>query len=83
MAEPTDPAVLAVTPAGKPPPGVIPNFTNPPSNGHILIEVGSVLVALMLVFVGVRMYTKLKIVGKTTPDDCKYQNSTSTWKCQC
>lgn len=67
-----DSAQLAM-PAGKPPPGVIPNPINPYSNGPTLIAVGSVLVALMLVCVSVRVYAKFKIVGKLTPDDCKYK----------
>ena len=68
------PEQLAVTPAGVPPPGVIPNHINPHSNGPILIGVGSVLVALMMVFVVVRGYTKFMIVGKPTPDDCECED---------
>lgn len=62
---------LASIPAGKPPPGVIPNHFNPHSNGPVLIAVGSAVLGLMLVCVGIRGYTKLKIVGKITPDDCE------------
>lgn len=74
MAQSMSPEQLAMTPAGIPPPGVIPNLINPHSNGPILIGVGSVLVALMTVFVAVRGYTKFKIVGKSTPDDCECEN---------
>lgn len=74
-----DPEQLAATPAGKPPPGVIPNHNNPHSNGPTLIAVGSVLVALMLMCVAVRGYTKFKIVRKFTPDDCKYKKVFIAW----
>ena len=71
MADTNDPARLAGIPAAKPPAGVTPNHKNPYSDGPVLIIVGSVLVAVMLLFVCVRIYTKVKIVGKSSPDDCK------------
>ena len=66
-----DPQTLANTPAGVPPLGVRPNFDNPHSERATLISVASVLLALMLVFVIARIFTKIKIVGKSSPDDCK------------
>ena len=72
MAQPMTPEMLEGTPAGTPPPGLIPNSTNPGSNGPTLIAVGSVLIALMVLSVGIRVYSKIKIVGKSSPDDCKY-----------
>ena len=71
MAQAMTPQELAITPAGSPPSGVLPNLVNPYSNGPTLIAVGSVLVGLMLVFVAVRIYTKISIVGKSSPDDCE------------
>ena len=71
MAQSMDAAQLARTPAGVPPPGVIPNFVNPHSSGPTLIAVGSVSVALMMCFVAVRIYTKVMIVGKFSPNDCE------------
>lgn len=66
-----DPAQLAGTPAGVPPPGVVPNFVNPHKNSPTLIAVGSVSLALMVCFVAVRIYTKVVIVRKFSPDDCE------------
>ena len=47
-----------------------PNSVNPYSEAPLLIIVGSIFVAIMLLFVSVRIYTKTKIVGKSSPDDC-------------
>lgn len=63
--------MLANLPAAMPPPGVVANPVDPYSNGPTLIVVGSILTAIMLAFIFVRIYTKAKIVGKFTPDDCK------------
>ena len=54
-----DPAILQL-PALPPPPGVIPNFTNPENKGHSLI----VVIALAN-----RAYVKLYIVHKMSWDD--------------
>ena len=70
MADANGPLSLADIPAAPPPPGVIPNYVNPYSEGPVLIIVGSIFVAIMLLFVSVRIYTKVKIVGKSSPDDC-------------
>ena len=70
MVHSIDPAQLALAPAGIPPPGIVPNFVHPHSNGSTLIIVGSVSVALMMCFVAVRIYTKVMIVGNFGPDDC-------------
>lgn len=72
MADANDPARLLGVPAAKPPAGVLPNHENPYSDGRVLIIVGSTLVAIMLLFVSVRFYTKVKIVGKSSADDCKF-----------
>lgn len=73
MAAPNDPANLAGLPAGKAPPGVIPNFANPYTDGPTLIAVGGVFTALALIFVAVRIYTKLRLVGKWSPDDSEFK----------
>jgi hypothetical protein len=41
------PAQLSQIPAGTPPPGVQPNFVDPPSDGYVLITVGSIFMAIM------------------------------------
>lgn len=61
---------LADVPAALPPPGVRPNYVNPHSEAPLLIIMGSIFVAIMLLFVSVRIYTKIKVVGKSSPDDC-------------
>lgn len=54
-----------------PPPGVTPNFDNPTNIGPPLLGVGAVFVAIMFVFLAIRIYVKAKIVRKSSPDDCK------------
>ena len=71
--EPTPNAVqIAQMPAALPPPGVKPNPVDPYTTGPIAIVICSILLFIMLVFVSIRLYVKLKIVRKFTPDDCKY-----------
>ena len=62
---------LASFPAATPPPGVIPNFTNPYSQANVLIIVGSVFVGLMVMFGIARLYVKAFVIRKATWDDCK------------
>ena len=66
-----NPTVFKGVPAAKPPPGVVPNYSNPYSDGPTLIIVGSLLLFIMLVCVGARIFTKVKITRRTTPDDCR------------
>ncbi|KAI9836483.1 MAG: hypothetical protein M1837_003389 [Sclerophora amabilis] len=56
-------------PAIPPPPGVTPNFENPESLATELITVNSVFVALMLIAVGVRVWTKSRITHSLGWDD--------------
>ena len=79
MSQSIDLAQLALTPAGVPPPGVVPDFVHPHSNGLTLIIVGSVSVALMMCFVTVRIYSKVMIVGNFSPDDCELLHVTQLW----
>lgn len=60
-----------MTPAGTPPPGIIPNLVNPSTQGPTMIIVGSILLFFMLVFASMRFFTKLCIVRRTTLDDCE------------
>ncbi|KAI0410417.1 hypothetical protein F5X98DRAFT_386111 [Xylaria grammica] len=60
---------LATTPAGVPPPGVEPNFVNPPSSANVLIIVGTILLIIMLVFASIRFYVKVIVRRKVTADD--------------
>ncbi|KAI9640835.1 hypothetical protein NHQ30_010676 [Ciborinia camelliae] len=63
------PEEMAMTPAGIPPPGVIPNFIDAPSRAPLMYIVGSCMVAIMLILASLRFYTKLVVVKKTTWDD--------------
>ncbi|PQE12378.1 integral membrane PTH11 protein [Rutstroemia sp. NJR-2017a BVV2] len=75
------PEERAMTPAGVPPPGIIPNFINGPTRAPLMNVVGTCMVAIMLVLASLRFYTKLVVVKKTTWDDsgsaCKY--GTHVW----
>ncbi len=63
------PALWSLVPSLEPPSGVQPNFVNPEDRGDVLLVVGSVLLALMIIFYSVRMYTKLFLIRKLTWDD--------------
>ena len=63
-----DPAIFEL-PALPPPPGVIPDFTNPESNGESLIITGAILLTFVIVAVASRAYTKLCIIQKMSWDD--------------
>ncbi|KAK7747386.1 hypothetical protein SLS53_001640 [Cytospora paraplurivora] len=63
------PEQLAQTPAATPPPGVQPNFVNPPSGAPVVISVSSVLMVIMFMLAGLRFYVKLALRRKVTPDD--------------
>ena len=60
---------LARTPARSPPPGIAPNFDDPPTNIGPLYAVSSLLLALSIIFAGCRAYQKLKVIGKPSLDD--------------
>lgn len=53
-----------------PPGGLVPNYTKPHSTGRSLTITCSIFLGIMIVFVMVRLYTKLKIIKKATWDDC-------------
>ena len=69
------PAQLAMTPAGTPPLGVTPNFSNPDTRGPVMIIVGSIMVAFMLMMATLRYYTKICVIGRTTWDDCGFEKA--------
>ena len=64
------PEIQAVTPAGFPPVGVVPNLDDPPTIGYHILIVGAVLLAVMLVCSGLRFYTVIAIRRQIHPDDC-------------
>jgi hypothetical protein len=63
-------------PFGRPPPGVIPDFTNTESNGRDLIIIPSIFLSIMILFMLARMYTKLRLIRKVTWDDGGRSSST-------
>lgn len=63
---PRDTADLPVAP-----PGVTPNYIDPPNNGHTPITVCLFTLVLAAIAVAVRVFTKITIVRKTGLDDCK------------
>lgn len=66
-------SVLASLPAGAPPAGVLPNFNGPlTSVGTASIIVGAILLPIMITFVGIRLYTKFRIIHLKWWDDCKF-----------
>lgn len=66
-------------PGLEPPPGVIPNFTNPPDTQRTAFIVTLVLcLSVTSVFVPLRLYTKLFIVKKPQWEDCKYSETSTS-----
>lgn len=63
---------MARTPVGVPPPGVVPNLTDPPSIGHLLIIIGSCAMGVMVFAAGLRFYTRLMIQRAFRADDCRF-----------
>ena len=58
-------------PALAPPPGVQPNFVNPPSYEHTLIILEGIFVPLMLFVVFIRLFVRAKVTKTWGWDDCK------------
>jgi hypothetical protein len=54
-----------------PPPGVTPNFTDPPTRQHIVLTINIVLPLFSFVFVVLRLYTTGFIICSVGSDDCK------------
>ncbi|KAH8698139.1 hypothetical protein GQ44DRAFT_787284 [Phaeosphaeriaceae sp. PMI808] len=65
--------VVAVTP---PPPGVVPNFIDPSSIKHILINTNIILSLISAAFVALRLYTIIIITHNIGSDDCKLYKGT-------
>ncbi len=59
------------TPAGMPPPGVTPNFVNPPTQAPITYIVTTVTLPLMIVFVALRLYADVWISRKLDRAGCE------------
>ena len=55
-----------------PPPGVTPNFTDPYSSAAYNVIVNAVCLALVTVFVAMRLYAKTFITRALGIEDCEY-----------
>ena len=54
-----------------PPPGVVPNFINPPSEQPVIITVQVLCLVSSTAFVAARVYTKARILRTLGWDDCE------------
>ena len=59
-------------PAMAPPPGVVPNFVDPPNLRHIVILVLTLCMTFSAIAVLLRMYTKVFILRKVVFEDCRF-----------
>lgn len=59
-------------PAMIPPPGVLPNFDNPPNLDHIFILTVTLCMTFPAIAVLLRLYTKIYILRKTAFEDCRF-----------
>ena len=66
-----DPAELSKLPSVAPPPGATIDFDGPNPLKGTLVTVTAVFMGLAFLFVGIRAYTKIKIKGSWSWDDCK------------
>ena len=58
-------------PMGPPPPGVIPNFENPPSSAWETYLTVSLCLGFMIPFVSTRIYARKVVTKAMGIDDCK------------
>ena len=59
-------------PAGMPPPGVIPNFDNPPNLHVPFYIIASLTLSFATFAVIIRIYTKYFLLRSMGYEDCKY-----------
>ena len=66
-------SVLRLTPAMRPPPGVIPNLLDP-SNDLLAVSVvtWTICMTVVLCSVSIRLFTKCRIMKKPEYGDCKF-----------
>ena len=63
---------LSKIPASDPPPGIVPNFNDPPSRRPVATVMVSVTLALMVLFVVLRLYADLWVLRKLEKASCAY-----------
>lgn len=54
-----------------PPPGITPNFANPPKRLHAFVALNILLMSTSMLFVALRFYTARFILHNIRVDDCK------------
>lgn len=64
-------SILAKLPLGTPPPGVSPNFFDPPNAGTSYIIYGEFMLPIMLGFFAIRIYSRFRIIRQPALDDRK------------
>lgn len=69
-----DPALLAITPAAPPPPGVIPDFVNGEKYGLHAFVVATAVACIVVstVVVALRMLARLVVIKTTDWSDCMH-----------
>lgn len=67
------------TPAGVPPPGIVPNFVDPPSNAQAMIVVNAVLIPITTIFVATRLWSNLHTVRRAGWDDGEFLVYICVW----
>ncbi|KAL8853061.1 MAG: hypothetical protein Q9221_002091 [Calogaya cf. arnoldii] len=65
------PALLQTLPAGAAPPGILPNFVDPPTLVPAVLGVGTAFLALALFCFSIRVWTKLAINKRCSWDDLR------------
>ena len=65
------PALLGTLPAGQPPPGIQPDFADPPTRVPVILGVGITFAVLAVICFSIRIYTKLAITKNWKWDDCE------------
>ena len=80
MAPNSSPIDNASMGALKPPPGVIPHFNDPGKQQTPHKAFAIIVIMLPTIFVGLRLWTKLRISKDMGWDDCKHIHLRITWK---
>ena len=62
----------SITPAAKPPPGVTPNFIDPPSEKDVIVAYTTIFTIVATLGVAARMYVRLFIIRKIQIEDCEF-----------
>lgn len=66
---------LSQIPAAPPPPGVIPNFIDPPSQANLPRIFTYVTLPPMILFLAMRMYVRIFVTRKIGLDDCEFRET--------